>query len=142
MKKIALAILAFIMPVNVAAAYEPPPVPELKSPTELKELLDLDSLYPNPPLPITNIPWVTEQKEIFSKMLYDAGVSEGNWDGHLSRVGLKMMTDCIAAYYSERISFALALEYYETMPEHIHTEFSQVLSQCYYFAKEEEANLI
>lgn len=84
--------------------------------------------------------WTNEQETTFSKMLYDAGKSDGNWDNHLNDYGLKLMTDCITGYYSERITFELALEYYDTMPPDVNEEFQFVLGQCHSFAKEQENN--
>lgn len=84
--------------------------------------------------------WTSEQQTTFANMLYDAGKSEGEWDAHLNDYGLKLMTDCIASYYSERITFELALEYYDTMPPDVQKEFQGVLTQCHIFAKEQENN--
>ena len=84
--------------------------------------------------------WTTEQETTFSRMLYDAGKSDGNWDGHLNDYGLKLMTDCITGYYSERITYELALEYYDRMSPTVREEFNGVLTECRIFAKEQENN--
>ena len=86
--------------------------------------------------------WKSQEVEKFSNMLYEAALSDGNWDNHLEPPGIKMMTNCIAKYYSERISFQKALEYYDTMPPDVNQEFQIVLYQCFQFVKENENNYI
>ena len=86
--------------------------------------------------------WSTDQINKFSTMLYDAGRADGNWEGHLTDAGLRTMTDCIASYYSESITFEVALEYYETMPPEIQREFNFVLTKCHLVAKDQENTFI
>ena len=86
--------------------------------------------------------WTQDQKNTFSSMLYDAGKSDGNWSGHLNDYGLKTMTNCIASYYAERITYDKALEYYDTMPPEVNQEFQFVLTQCFNVAKNQEQTFI
>ena len=86
--------------------------------------------------------WTQEQENTFSIMLYEAGKSDGNWEGHLDDFGLKSMTDCIAEFYSNTITYDLALEYYETMPPAVNEQFQIVLGICFQKAKEQESTFI
>jgi hypothetical protein len=129
-----------MMSVNIGLAYEPPPVPDSMTMKEMRDFLN--GLKPEPPPPVSHTPWAKEQKEIFSQMLYEAGLNDGNWDREISRPGLKLMTDCIASYYSEQYSFSVALEYYQHMPEAEQKEFVTVLSKCFYFAKHNQPEII
>ena len=142
-KKFAVLCAAMMFSSSVAAAYDLPPVPDSMSDAEITEFIQ--SLKPTPAQTIDidiYAPWTDENINTFSNMLYDAAKSDGNWDDSISDDGLRVLTDCVTNYYSERISYHKALVYYNSMPEEVQQEFTIVLSRCYYFALENENNFI
>ena len=81
-------------------------------------------------------PWTDSEFKHFQMELYRAAKSESNsWDELTTDPGLMLLTECIARYYAESISYPLAQVFLDSMPEERHREFNRVIEQCYEFVR-------
>lgn len=87
-------------------------------------------------------PWTNTERNKFSQNLYNAAVEDNKWASHLDLLGVKVMTDCIADYYAERMSYIEVMSYWDKMPQHINIEFNKVLYGCFQVAKSSNNNFI